>query len=431
MSSTGTFGINSDNFNISGNTNINNLVVSGTTSFPANSISSTSISGGTGGLTLSSDATDANKYIPFSSSTTGDISTANTSSNLYYNPSKTLFYSLGYGFVANYYQAQSFSATLAIGNNITSGSINIGNISTMSGTITIGSSLSNVNIAGTISGTISNATNATNASQVYQNIDTSSNTVYNILFSPALSAAGNNSIYQSGNAVSPLTYSPLTNTLNAIVSTASSSVTANSSGYSQQSLITGTNSSSTVQYIPFVNNANNATSNATGYAFKTSAGLSYVSSTGVLTVSGLTTTGNITLPTSASYTVTAYSASTSMGTGSGNIGHIISGAIQNNGMGITAITLSSISLPAGVWSIVASVSATQASGTITLSINLISTTAINKNICACGNAQTQSSVSISTILCVNASQTVNLNAVTSVNPTASTTLGQFFAVRIA
>ena len=38
MSSTGTFGINSDNFNISGNTNINNLVVSGTTSFPSNSI---------------------------------------------------------------------------------------------------------------------------------------------------------------------------------------------------------------------------------------------------------------------------------------------------------------------------------------------------------------------------------------------------------
>jgi hypothetical protein len=87
MSSTGTFGINSDNFNISGNTNINNLVVSGTTSFPNNSISRSAINGGTGGLTLSSDATDVNKYIPFSSSATGNISTANTSSNLYYNRS--------------------------------------------------------------------------------------------------------------------------------------------------------------------------------------------------------------------------------------------------------------------------------------------------------------------------------------------------------
>ena len=415
MSSTGTFGINSDNFNISGNTNINNLVVSGTTSFPANSISSTSISGGTGGLTLSSDATDATRYITFSSSATGDISTANTSSNLYYNPYKTLFYSLGYGFVANYYQAQSFSATLAIGNNITSGSINIGNISTMSGTITIGSSLSNVNIAGTISGTISNATNATNATQIYQNYDNTTTTeVYALLFSPKSASSGNNTVYQG-----PIFYTPNTNLINANVANATTATTSTNAN------ITGNNTQASTFYIPFVNNSNGSG----GFPLKTASALSFVPSTGALSCGPLTTTGTITLPTSA----TPYNATT--GTGTNNLGQVISGTIASNVLSTTSATLSTISLNAGVWMIVGSINATiAAAGTIQICINTSNTATLNKNISATGYAQSLNvSASVSTILSLTAATAtpINLNGNSSVAPTASSTVGQFYAVRIA
>jgi hypothetical protein len=86
----------------------------------------------------------------------------------------------------------------------------------MSGTITIGSSLSNVNIAGTISGTISNATDATNATQIYQNYDNITTTEsYALLFSPKSEVSGNNTVYQ-GN----IFYTPTTNLINANVANA-------------------------------------------------------------------------------------------------------------------------------------------------------------------------------------------------------------------
>ena len=110
---TGSYGLNADNFTISGNTNITNLKVTGTTSFPTGSIASSAIvgGGGGGGLTLANDTTDTTTYIPFSTSATGSISTAKTNANLTYDASNNIL------------TTNSLTTTTAIANNLTASTI--------------------------------------------------------------------------------------------------------------------------------------------------------------------------------------------------------------------------------------------------------------------------------------------------------------------
>ena len=321
MSSTGTFGINSDNFNISGNTNINNLVVSGTTSFPSNSISGGAIS----------------------------------------------------------------------------------------------SSVANATLAATATNALACSGNAATATQINQNYDNTTTTeTYSLLFSPKSASSGNNTVYQ-GN----IFYTPTTNLINANVANATTATT------STNAYITGNNTQSTTFYIPFVSNSNGSG----GFPLKTASTLSFVPSTGALSCGPLTTTGTITLPTA----TTPYNATT--GTGTNNLGQVISGTIALNVLSTTSATLSTISLNAGVWMIVGSINATiAASNTIQICINTSSTATLNKNISATGYAQSLNvSASVSTILSLTAATAtpINLNGNSSVAPTASSTVGQFYAVRIA
>ena len=132
MSSIGMMGINSDTLNLSNNltvsntTQTQNLSVLGTTSFPLNSIASSAISGGGGGLTLTDNTIDTADYIPFSIISTGSISVLNTNSNLKFNASTNILTcqginlnSVSSGYIASTYLAGNFGT-------ITSG--NIGNI---------------------------------------------------------------------------------------------------------------------------------------------------------------------------------------------------------------------------------------------------------------------------------------------------------------
>ena len=137
--SVGTIGINSDYLNISGTTNINNIIVSGTTSFPANSIASSAISGGGGGLTLTNNSVVTLNYIPFTTQTTGIITAANTDSGLTYNASSNV---LGCG-------------GLSTTGNITLPSTSTNNYTAFFNSNTDGS-------FGTISGQLGNIQNASN-----------------------------------------------------------------------------------------------------------------------------------------------------------------------------------------------------------------------------------------------------------------------------
>jgi hypothetical protein len=308
MSSTGTFGINSDNFNISGNTNINNLVVSGTTSFPSNSISGNAIS--------------------------------------------------------------------------------------------------------------SSVANATNASQVYEGYDnTTSTETYALLFSTKSSASGNNAVYQ-GNAF----YTPSTNLINANVANATIATT------STNSQITGGNVQPATFYIPFVNNANASG----GYPLKTASTISFIPSTGILSVGG-----GITLPTSTTpYTATTYATGT-MGTASGNLGCVISGAIATTYSSVavaTPSTLSSITLSPGVWMITASISATAStSGAgLFLCISTAGSTAFNKYASSVSVASTTNAGgSISTVISTTTASPVYNFLCYSSAGTGSSVVGQFYAMRIA
>ena len=367
MSSTGTFGINSDNFNISGNTNINNLVVSGTTSFPSNSISGSAISSSVANATLAATATNA-------LACSGNAATATNATT-----------------AANSISCSGNAATATVASNA-----------------------------------LACSGNAATATQINQNYDNTTTTeTYSLLFSPKSASSGNNTVYQG-----PIFYTPNTNLINANVANATTATT------STNAFITGNNTQSTTFYIPFVSNSNGTG----GFPLKTASGLSIVPSTGILTVSGLTstgsvsctgltTTGTITLPTA----TTPYNATT--GTGTNNLGQVISGTIASNVLSTTSATLSTISLNAGVWMIVGSINATiAASNTIQICINTSNTATLNKNISATGYAQSLNvSASVSTILSLTAATAtpINLNGNSSVAPTASSTVGQFYAVRIA
>ena len=126
-----------------------------------------------------------------------------------------------------------------------------------------------------------------------------------------------------------------------------------------------------------------------------------------------------------------------MGTASGNLGCIISGFVSS--AAITALantTLSSITLPVGVWSIVGTYTGTiPSAGYIIVSINFgTGITAINRNACSTAflNGGPQlASATVSTIICITATTIINFNCTPSVNITTTNNIGQFYAVRIA
>ena len=363
MSSVGTVGVNADNFNISGNTNINNLTVSGTTSFPANSIASSAISGGAGGLTLTNNSANTLNYAPFTTQATGSISAANTDSSLIYNASTNV-------------------------------------------------------LTTTISGNCSSAT------QIYENYDGSSATQYSLLFSPSSGLPSNNSIYQ-GQAL----YNASTNTINANVSVATTSTT------STNAQITGNNIQNSSFYIPFVNNSNISGS----YPLKTSSNLSVNPSTNVLSCGGITTTGNITLPTTSTgnYTATPttfiLSTASTGGTLSGQIGYIISGAISQLTVSGTLFNISTISIPMGVWLIIATVGGKGGYGTTYVNgcISTVSATATSTLGYASGQGNNLGiGFCISQVVCITSTTPTPYYFVVQ-SSTSMNLVGLFQATRIA
>ena len=359
MSSTGTFGINSDNFNISGNTNINNLVVSGTTSFPSNSISGSAISSSVANATLAATATNA-------LACSGNAATATNATT-----------------AANSISCSGNAATATVASNALACS--------------------------------GNAATATKA-YLTQSSTTDAGT-YNIVFTPVQASSGNNNLYQTGlsTGANTLAFVPLTGQLKGCtVGTATNATNATN--------LTITGGTSTGSYnILIVGNGNGTVSAA--YA-PTTCNLAIATDT--LFLSGL---NGISLNGGATYTAT--------GTGTGNLGCIISGTIATTYSSValaTPSTLSSITLSPGVWMITASISATAStSGAgLFLCISTAGSTAFNASASTVSVASTTKAGGfISTVISTTAAAPVYNFLCYSSAGTGSATVGQFYAVRIA
>ena len=217
------------------------------------------------------------------------------------------------------------------------------------------------------------------------------------------------------NADNGLYYNVLTHTLYATLF----------SGSISKVQLTSDTTTATSQYILF--SANQSGSGAC----KTNTNITVIPSTGALSCGPLTTTGTITLPTA----TTPYNATT--GTGTGNLGCIISGTIATT-YSSTAIatpsTLSNITLSPGVWMITASISATAStSGAgLFLCISTAGSTTFNKNASSVSVASTTNAGgSISTVISTTAAAPVYNFLCYSSAGTGSSVVGQFYAVRIA
>jgi hypothetical protein len=382
MATQGTFGTNTDNFNITGNTFITNLTVSGTASFPIKSINSTCISGLVGGSSSSVASTvqntlfpvggqSASYYLPFLASASTNTTTGQilyTDSGLSYNP------------LSDNLQCDWITATL--------------------------------------DGT------ATNTTHIYTYAaDTINNTIYYPLL-VSLSTASTSQIPYSD---SGLSYNSTTDTL-----TVTNVVGISTTATTATTITPLSDNSGTLSYLTFVNSTTSQQlkiDNVTGP-------LSYTPSTGVLNCVGLTTAGPITLNTTATkYTASAYAAGT-YGTGAGNIGCIVSGALGTSVAISTQalpITLSSIILPIGVWIIHGSVDATQQGNFFWLSIS--PSTTWNKYV-SCYTLEVSAvapryiRLSLQTSVSITSQTTYNLLAY-SPSIVALNVVGNFTAVRIA
>jgi hypothetical protein len=373
MATRGDFGTNTDNFNITGNTFITNLTVSGTASFPINSIDSTCISGVDSSIavqnTLFSGVSDVSYYLPFLASASTNTTTGQilyTDSGISYNPA------------SNHLQCTT--------------------------------------ITGNLSGTATNTTRINSYAA-----DTINNTIYYPLLVP-LSTASTSQIPYSDSGIS---YNSTTDTLTV------ANIVGNSTKATTATNITPlSDNSATLSYLTFVNSTTSQQlkiNNVTGL-------LSYTPSSGVLNCVGLTLIGGpITLNTTATgYTASAYAAGT-YGTGVGNIGCIVSGALLT---GIayptytqaSPFTLSSIILPIGVWIINSSIYCTL-SGYLHASIG--PNNSWNKNVTSFSyTKQSLNITNLHTCVSITSQTTYKLFAYCQ-TASASALVGNFTAVRIA
>jgi hypothetical protein len=378
MATRGDFGTNTDNFNITGNTNITNLTVSGTASFPINSIDSTCISGSIGSSvvstvqnTLFSGVSDDSYYLPFleyasTNTTSGQI--LYTDSDISYNPA-----------------SNNLQCALITGN---------------------------------LSGTATNTTRINSYAA-----DTINNTIYYPLLVP-LSTASTSQIPYSD---SGLSYNSTTDTLTV------TNVVGNSTTATTATNITPlSDNSATLSYLTFVN----STTSQQLKIDDVTGPLSYTPSSGVLNCGRLTLTGGpITLPTTATgYTASAYAAGT-FGTGAGNIGCIVSGAlgtaIASTPSQALPYTLSSIILPIGVWIINGSVYA-NLTGIYSVVLSISTSTTWNKNVSCVGQNVSTNIImtTLQTCVSITSQTTYRLLAYNTAN-SASSVIGNFTAVRIA
>jgi hypothetical protein len=372
MATQGTFGTNTDNFNITGNTNITNLTVSGTASFPINSIDSTCISGDDSYVavqnTLFSGVSDDSYYLPFlkyasTNTTSGQI--LYTDSGLSYNP------------ISNHLQCTLITTSLT--------------------------------------GTATNTTRINTYTT-----DNINNTIYYPLLVP-LSTASTSQIPYSD---SGLSYNSTTDTL--IVT----NVVGNSTTATTATNITPLSyNSGTLSYLTFVN----STTSQQLKIDDVTGPLSYTPSSGVLNCGGLTLTGQIKLPTTATgYTASAYATGT-FGTGAGNIGCIVSGSLLSSfASGFTQaspLTLSSIILPIGVWIINSSMVPTMVNGGY-MHLSISPNNSWNRNVTSFCYTRVLNIINLNTCVSITSETTYKLFAYCN-SSAASALVGNFTAVRIA
>jgi hypothetical protein len=382
MATQGNFETNTDNFNITGNTNITNLTVSGTASFPINSIDITCIRSGSIGSSVVStvqntafSGVSAWYYLPFlasASTTSGQI--LYTDSGISYNP------------FSNHLQCTT--------------------------------------ITGNLDGTATNTTRINSYAA-----DTINNTIYYPLLVPLSTASTSQAPYSD----SGIRYNSTTDTLTVTIVVGNSTTATTTTNITPLS-----DNSGTLSYLTFVN----STTSQQLKIDDVTGPLSYTPSTGVLNCGGLTLTGPITLPTTATgYTASAYAAGT-FGTGAGNIGCIVSGALGSGVANptytqLSPLTLSSIILPIGVWIIDASITASLSGNGNCVVLSFSPSTTWNKNMSCVGQMVAGSGVTISNVFttfqsCVSITSqtTYYLLAYDTLNA-ATALVGNFTAVRIA
>ena len=435
-------------------------------SFPANSIASNAIIGGTG-VSLVSNNTVTSAYVPFTSASTGAVTSLNTDSGLMYNASTdtltsnlngTAAYATNVGLIsdtasatANYlsFTANSTGTGPVKTNSMvtlipSTGVLTCGGLTTAAGNVTAANLIVTGQVSLPANSIASNAIiGGTGVSLALNTTDT----LDYIPFASAISGANVTSL----NTSNGLTYSAATNTLTCATLNGTA-VFANKVNMIQD------NTSTTTNFLTI-----NAGS---GGQLKTNAYLTFIPSTGVLTCGGLMassgnvtagnlTAGNVTvtgviscggLNTSGNSGYTAYASSNAAGTygtATGQIGNIVSGAIYLTPVGSATIIISVITLSAGVWLITGAIQGSNSTTTqykAGLSITAGSGVAggsgtINNNnqssiITPVSTANTVVALNCSTVVCITSSTQYNL-VLSMQTLTFTITTGQYTAVRIA